>query len=124
MKRKKQALTLVEMMLVMLLISVIGSAVAFNLKGAMKKGKAFKTQEMQKKIDSALSLALLEGYSPEEIESNWVEYVKASPFIDVKPHQNRILDGWGDPFEVHYDTSTDTLFSTSKHTQKHEEEWL
>lgn len=37
-KRKKQSITLVEMMVVITLIGIIGGALAFNMRGSLQKG--------------------------------------------------------------------------------------
>jgi type II secretory pathway pseudopilin PulG len=122
MKSKRTALTLIEMMLVIILIGIVGGALAFNLKGAIEKGKGFKTEEIRKKIDSVLDLALLEGTSLEELEENWMEYVKKSPLIKVKPNQESILDGWGKPFRVEVNPQDHSLVVISDHTPVDEEE--
>lgn len=124
MKSKRTALTLIEMMLVIILIGIVGGALAFNLKGAIEKGKGFKTEEIRKKIDSVLDLALLEGTSLEELEENWVEYVKKSPLIKVKPNQESILDGWGKPFRVELNPQDHSLVVLSDHTAVDEEEFF
>lgn len=122
MRSKRTALTLIEMMLVIILIGIVGGALAFNLKGAIEKGKGFKTEEIRKKINSALDLALLEGITIEELENNWIEYVKKSPLIKMKPNQENILDGWGKPFRVELNSQDQSLVVLSDHTAVDEEE--
>lgn len=121
MKKKRQALTLIEMMLVILLVGVVGGALAFNIKGAILKGKQFKTEEMRKKIDSVLNLALLEGYSSQEIQKDWVKIVKNSPLIQVKGSQELLYDAWGNPFEVQITSDGQSFSVTSKALAKDEE---
>ncbi len=117
MKKKRNALTLIEIMLVIILVGIVGGALAFNLKGAVQKGKRFKTEETKKKIDAILNLALLEGHSSEEVKSNWIEHVKDSPLIKTKPNQTDIWDGWGKPFEVDISEDGYTLVSKSENIQ-------
>ena len=47
---KKTAVTLIEMIVVMALIAMITSAVAYNYPGSLEKGRAFKTQELCSKV--------------------------------------------------------------------------
>ena len=47
--RKKRAITLLEIMIVILLIGLIGGVVSYNLKGTLDKGKAFASKEGAKK---------------------------------------------------------------------------
>lgn len=94
-------MTLVEMMIVMILIAVVGSAVAFNMKGAVNRGKVFKTERTLERIDSILNLALLEGRSKEDVQKNWKEIVLNSPLIELKK-DSEILDGWGKPISIQY----------------------
>jgi len=97
----------------------VGGALAFNLKGAVQKGKRFKTEETKKKIDAILNLALLEGYSSEDLTEKdaWLECVKKSPLIKTSPNQKEIYDGWGKPFEVELDYDGYTLISKSENIQ-------
>lgn len=121
MKRKRNTLTLIEMMLVIVLVGIVGGALAFNLKGAITKGKSFKTEETRKKIDSVLNLALLEGASPEELEKEWLSYVKNSPLLKVSPNQEKIYDGWGKPFRVELRQDDYSLVVLSENTKSDEE---
>lgn len=116
MKKKRQALTLIEIMLVIILIGIVGGTLAFNLKGAVSKGKQFKTDETKRKIDSILELAQLEGHSLQEIQSDWISYVKASPLIKTKADQDEILDGYGMPFDVEINDSGDALVAFTDNT--------
>lgn len=122
MKKKRNTLTLIEIMLVVILIGIVGGALAFNLKGAVEKGKRFKTEETKKKLDSIINLALLEGNSPENIEENWFEYVKQSPLIKTSSKQKNILDGWGKPFTVKMNQNDYSLVAFSDNIDADEED--
>ncbi len=119
MKKKRNALTLIEIMLVIILVGIVGGALAFNLKGAVQKGKRFKTEETKKKIDAILNLALLEGQFSDDLteKDTWLECVKNSPLIKTTPDQKEIYDGWGKPFEVEIDDDGFTLVATSENIQ-------
>jgi type II secretory pathway pseudopilin PulG len=56
--RKKRAITLLEIMIVILLIGLIGGVVSYNLKGTLDKGKAFASKEGAKKLEDILNLEL------------------------------------------------------------------
>ena len=43
-KKKQYALTLIEIMIVIVLIGLIGSVIGANMKGSLDEGKAFKTK--------------------------------------------------------------------------------
>ncbi|MCH9634247.1 MAG: hypothetical protein S4CHLAM7_09920 [Chlamydiae bacterium] len=122
MKKKRNALTLIEIMLVIILIGIVGGALTVNLKGAVKKGKTFKTEETKRKIESILELALLEGYSPGDLSENWVAHVKASPLMKIKGDPSEILDGWGKPFSVELNDDGFSIDIFSENTKNDEEE--
>ncbi len=56
--RKKRAITLLEIMIVILLIGLIGGVVSYNLKGTLDKGKAFASNEGAKKLEDILNLEI------------------------------------------------------------------
>src|SRR4051812_19988650 len=59
--RKKRAITLLEIMIVILLIGLIGGVVSYNLKGTLDKGKAFASKEGSQKLEDILNLQLQQG---------------------------------------------------------------
>ena len=101
-KRKKRAVTLIEIMIVILLIGLIGGTLAVNMRGSMEKGKAFKTEQNCNKVYDALMLAYAEGkfdLEPSEL-SNHVkikQILSKSPLI--KNADQVLKDGWGKPLE-------------------------
>lgn len=100
MKIQKRFLTLIEMMIVMFLIMLITGVVAYNYKGSLDEGKAFKTNNAIKKIDTVLNLAVAQDPSLiSDIESRWESILKTSPL--VQNPQSLMTDGWGYKFEVH-----------------------
>lgn len=100
--KKRHALTLIEIMLVIVLIGIVGGALAFNLRGALDRGKSFKTQQVQKKIEAILSIeAVEEDYG--SILEHWESIVKKSPLVKLKQKKGEIVDAWGNPFQVEYD---------------------
>ncbi len=100
MRKKRNALTLIETMLVIILIGIIGGAMAYNLKGAVEKGRSFKTKETKHRIDTVLNMAFLEGKSAEEIREDWKHIVETSPLIKAKKNESHLRDGWNEEFHI------------------------
>lgn len=112
-KKKKHALTLVEMMLVIVIIGIIGGALAFNLRGSLDKGKEFKTKETKKKIEAILNIAAVD-YDDQTILSDWKQLVVESPLANLKLDKNdELSDAWGNAFQVDFDTSQEQYIVTS-----------
>jgi len=95
--KKKQAFTLLEIMIVIFLIGIIGSVIGYNMKGSLDEGKAFKTRQAKLKIKDLLEMEIAKGVAPEKIIDDPARYLKASRL--VKNPDKMIQDGWGDPFE-------------------------
>ncbi|MBS0635424.1 MAG: type II secretion system protein [Verrucomicrobia bacterium] len=102
-KRKKRAVTLIEMIVVMLLIATIAGALAYNYNASLAEGKAFKTKEGISRIKTILALALAEDteLNPSSLDSTWQQYVKNSPLAGKS--DDLLKDGWGKPYEVHFE---------------------
>ncbi len=58
---KKQAITLIEIMIVILLIGLIGGTLAYNMRGSLDKGKEFKTEQNKSKLYDVLMLEYAKG---------------------------------------------------------------
>lgn len=119
--KKRHALTLVEIMLVIVLIGVVGGALAFNLKGALDHGRGFKTKEIKKKIDAIVNIAAAEK-DDSDILSTWSQIVSESPLVKIKTDaQKGIVDGWGNPFSLEYDADLEQFVATSPRIDAHGE---
>ena len=57
-KKRKKTLTLIEMMVVIVLIGIIGSVVAYNVSGGLKKGKVFQTKQAGQMLKDILSIEI------------------------------------------------------------------
>lgn len=99
-KRKKRAITLIEMIIVMILIATITGAIAYNYRESLNEGKAFKTKEAMSRIETILAIYFAEN--PEELQKyqqgDWKAIIRMSPL--VKNPNDYINDGWGKPYEV------------------------
>lgn len=112
-KKKRHALTLVEMMLVIVIIGIIGGALAFNLRGSLDRGKEFKTKETKKKIEAILNIAAVD-YDDQAILSGWKQFVIDSPLANLKLDKNdEIADAWGNAFQIEFDPSQEQYIVTS-----------
>lgn len=111
-QKKRHALTLIEIMLVIVLIGVVASALAFNMKGALDRGRQFNTREARDKIEAILSMEAI-SENPETVAVEWENFVKNSPLMKFKQKNGQIVDGWGNPFIVEYDDSNNTFLVSS-----------
>jgi type II secretory pathway pseudopilin PulG len=98
---KKKALTLIEIMIVILLITLIGGAIGYNVKGSLKKGREFKTKQAQQQLADILEICLQEGTSVQQILADTEEAVKSTGL--AKDPKKLLNDGNGVPFEITYD---------------------
>lgn len=96
--KKKQALTLLEIMIVIVLIGLIGSVLGFSMKGSLDKGKVFKTERAMQLIEDTLMLEIAKGASIRDILDHPEVYLQNSGM--VKNAENVLKDGWGVPFKI------------------------
>jgi general secretion pathway protein G len=119
-KCTRRCVTLIEMMIVMFLIALITGVVAYNYRGTLESGKAFKTQAGMEKLQTILSLALAEDPTIDLSGNNWQQYVSTS--VLVKTPKDLFQDGWGEEYEVHLDPNHGVVINSSKlqaYKQKH-----
>lgn len=115
-KKKKKAITLIEIMIVILLIGLIGGTLAYNMRGSLDKGKEFKTDQNKIKLYDILMLEYAKGdTSLKEIADHWEDVAKKSPL--VKGDQV-IKDGWSRPFKVNITNDGEDLLIESTHAKK------
>lgn len=98
---KKRTLTLIEIMIVILLITLIGGAIGYNVKGSLKKGRDFKTEQAQSQLEDILEICLQEGKTPHQILGDTLAAVKGTGL--AKDPEKLLKDGNGIPFEITYD---------------------
>jgi general secretion pathway protein G len=97
----RRAVTLIEIIIVMILIATITGALAMSYKGTLEKGYAFKTEQGMRKIEAILNIYYAEH--PEDMAScstlDWKKIVLDSPLI--RPNDTGALyDGWGVQYAV------------------------
>lgn len=92
-KRTKRSVTLIEIMIVILLIGMIGGALAFNMRGSVDEGKKFKTLQNIARVNDILMMEHAEGKSLDEVVRDRVNILKKSPL--VKGGDKLLKDAWG-----------------------------
>jgi general secretion pathway protein G len=102
---KRRFLTLIEIMIVMFLIAMITGVAAYNYRGSLEKGRAFKSGAGIQKLEDILVLSLADRDESEwaSIESNWKEVVENSSIV-ANPKE-LMKDGWGYEYQVVFSTS-------------------
>lgn len=84
-KRQKRPVTLIEIMIVILLIGIIGGALAFNMRGSLDKGREFKTDQNIKRVQDILEMAFADSPTNEPrtaILKKWEDIVAKSPLAN------------------------------------------
>lgn len=111
-KRKKQAMTLLEVMVVILIIGIISSVVGYNMRGSIEQGKAFKTRETISKVYNIIQLEMtpndLVKFSTDKTSTssikNHIEKILESSELLSQPKQY-LVDGWKEDLIFSVDTS-------------------
>ena len=99
---KKRSITLIEIMIVMFLIALITSVIAYNYRGSLDEGKVFKTKVGIQKIQTILNLQAAKNPDfTSQIQERWIAIVKASPIANDP--SALIKDGWGEEYNVYVD---------------------
>jgi type II secretory pathway pseudopilin PulG len=100
MKIKKRALTLLEIMIVIFLITLITGAIGYNMKGTLDRGRAFRTEQAKTQLHDLLLICLEDGANPDELVKD------ARPFLQrnelAKNSDKIVQDGWGKDFVIQY----------------------
>ena len=113
-KDRRRNITLIEIIVVMFFITIITGVIAYNVKGALDEGRAFKTLEGIKQIETILSMELAnDSITPEDIENgSFVQKLDKHPL--VKNWNALLKDGWGVPYTISYDHDSDVITVSSK----------
>lgn len=100
----KRTLTLIEMMIVILLITLVTGVIGYNMKGALDRGKAFRTETARERLADLLTLisseqpewsvVRLAGLDPTELGE------KLAKTGLVRNPDEVLKDGWGHYFRL------------------------
>lgn len=117
---QRRFVTLIEMMIVMFLIALITGVIAYNYRGSLDEGKAFKTQAAIEKLETILNLEVSKRPEKgEEVLSNWRDVIRSSPI--VHDPNSLLKDGWGDDFQVTLDADTGGIHVYSKKFKEYQD---
>jgi Tfp pilus assembly protein PilE len=109
---KKRALTLIEIMIVIFLITLITGAIGYNMKGSMDKGKEFRTKQAHAQLHDLLLICLEEGTDPNKLAENPTYYIRE---LGLAKNPDKILqDGWNNSFEIKLTASKKDFEITTK----------
>jgi len=98
MRKKKRALTLLEIMIVIFLITLITGAIGYNMLGTLDRGRIFRTQQAKEQLHDLLLICLADKGDAEAISKNPLQYLKELGL--AKDPENLIKDGWKQPFAI------------------------
>lgn len=118
-KRRKRALTLLEIMIVITLIATITAVIGYNMKGSLEKGKAFRTRQAKSQLEDMFQLALSEGEKLDDILNHPGEILKKLSL--AKNPDNLLKDGWGEPFVLTATRNRSEIIAKSESLTKYEE---
>lgn len=96
--KKKHSFTLLEIMIVIFLIGIIGSIIGYSMTGTLDRGRAFKTEQGQQRLQDLLELQLANGTEQDQIINNTVTVIKELGM--VKNPNDLIKDGWKNPYKI------------------------
>ncbi len=110
---KKKAVTLIEIMIVILLIGLIGGALAFNMRGSMDKGKIFKTEQHCARVYDALMMEYAKGDKTlAQIVEDKINIMKETPI--AKDGEKFLKEAWGVELDIQVDQTNDDLVISRK----------
>ena len=113
--RKKRAITLLEIMIVILLIGLIGGVVSYNLKGTLDKGKAFSSKEGAQKLEDILNLEIqAQSLSAASVVADPAairSIVTKSGLVSTRQVDKFLKDGWGESFVISHSGNEITVTS-------------
>lgn len=111
--KRKRTLSLLEMMIVILLITLITGVIGYNMRGSLEKGKIFKSRQAKEQLHNLLLLALEENANKgEEIADKPGIYLKD---LRLSRDPDKLLvDGWGGKFTVKFNKKDKDFVITSE----------
>ena len=99
-KKKKRSVTLIEIMIVIMLIGLIGGALAFNMRGSVEKGKIFKTEQNIARVYDALMMASATGeFNIDSFDGKAILKALENSVL-IKNADKVLLDAWGSALTI------------------------
>lgn len=102
MKKKKKAITLIEIMIVIAIIGIVAGVLGYNMRGSLEKGKAFKTEQAKAQLHDLLFYALSSGdfEKGEDVLGREKECLTSMGI--AKDPAALLKDGWGTEFKIEF----------------------
>ena len=111
--KRRYALTLLEIMIVISLITIIMGVLGYNMKKVLDKGKVFRTEQAIERLHNVFDLAVATGDATyQKIAADPQLYVNESEL--ARSSKDLLKDGWGGEIVVSYNPSKGDLNITSK----------
>jgi len=108
---RKQCVSLIEMIVVILLIALILGFAAYNYSSTLEDSKAKITRASIEKVENILSIAIAQNPElADEVDGNWKEVLKTSPL--VKDPEAESKDAWGNEYDVTIENGIITVRSS------------
>ncbi|ANH78618.1 type II secretion system protein [Candidatus Chlamydia sanziniae] len=115
-QKRKQSITLIEMMVVITLIGIVGGALAFNMRGSIYKGKVFQSeQHCAKAYDILMMEYATGGTSLKDIILRKEAILEEASWC--KEGKKLLKDAWGEDLIVELNDKGDDLVIFSKRVQ-------
>ncbi len=98
---RRNAMTLLEIMIVIFLIGLIASVIGYNMKGSLDEGRAFKTRQAKEQIHDILLLEYANhnfNVPLDQIIKEPERHLTNSGM--VKNPKDLLMDGWGKRFDI------------------------
>ena len=95
---KKRALSLIEIMIVIFLITLITGTIGYSMRGSLDKGRAFRTEQAKEQLRDLLLICLAESGDADSIARDPVSHLKDLGL--AKDPDKLIVDGWKVKFEI------------------------
>lgn len=116
---KKRALSLLEIMIVIFLITLITGAIGYNMRGTLEKGRVFRTEQAKEQLHDLLLIALSEFENPDAIAQDPETYLTRLGI--VKDPKGLLQDGWKQKFEIRLNRSKTDFTVRSERLEKYRE---
>lgn len=110
----KRAITLLEIMIVIVIIGLIGSVVGYSMKGSLNEGRAFKSEQGSKQVYDLLMLGLANGERLSHAIKSPEDVVDSTGL--VRNPKKTLKDGWNQKFQIRSIGNNDiVVYSPSWH---------
>ena len=94
----KRAMTLLEIMMVILIIGIIAAVTGKSMKGNLDKGKVFQSEQGSRMVYDMLALEIAQGTSIEDVIRDPKAILEASGM--AQNPEKLLKDGWGHPYQI------------------------